>query len=100
MLTLTFAPTAADKYIQGHKGTVAAQDGAPGGSYLTATTSAGSGNMSDYMFVIDYRILRAYQLCSLMQVTMQVLHKRLPQVSMLSQVFTTMNVKYVLLEDQ
>jgi len=48
------APTANDKYIQGCKGTVITTDGAPGGSYLTAPAVAGS--LSNYYFVIDYRI--------------------------------------------
>jgi hypothetical protein len=49
------APAATEKYIQGHKGTVAGQDGAPGGSYLTSI--AAPGTFSNYYFTIDYRIL-------------------------------------------
>ncbi len=49
------APLATEKYIQGHKGTVAGQDGCPGGSYLTSTAAVGT--FSDYYFTIDYRIL-------------------------------------------
>jgi hypothetical protein len=51
------APTVTDKYIQGSKGTATAApgDGAPGGSYLTATV--GASGFTDYYFVIDYRIV-------------------------------------------
>ena len=47
------SPAVDQKYIQGQFGT-ATGEGAPGGSYLTATLAAGT---SDYYFVIDYRIL-------------------------------------------
>ena len=94
------APTAADKYIQGHKGTVAAQDGAPGGSYLTATTSAGSGNISDYMFIIDYRILPGLPAVFPNAGDNAGTSQSLTAGQYAQPGVYSMNVKYVLLEDQ
>lgn len=48
-------PTAGDKYIQGHAGTGVGTQGAPGGSYLIETPALGT--FSNFYFTVDYRIL-------------------------------------------
>jgi len=93
------APDADQKYIQGHFGTVAGQDGAPGGSYLIATPGVGQ-DFTDYYFTIDYRILpglpAVFPAAGLNDGTSEAL---LPGSYANPGVYT-MNVKYILLEDQ
>ena len=95
------APLIDQKYIQGHSGTNAGQ-GAPGGSYLTAITPAGS--FSDYYFTIDYRILPGlpaiFPNAGLNSGTAQdIVTVNGPNTYAEPGVYT-MNVKYILLEDQ
>jgi hypothetical protein len=95
------APLIDQKYIQGHSGTNAGQ-GAPGGSYLTAITPAGS--FSDYYFTIDYRILPGlpaiFPNAGLNNGTPQdIVTVNGPNTYAEPGVYT-MNVKYILLEDQ
>ena len=96
------APAVDQKYIQGCKGTGAGTDGAPGGSYLTASPSAGT--FSDYYFVIDYRILPG--LPAIFPNAGQNDGTALDLVtvngagSYANPGVYTMNVKYILLEDQ
>jgi len=96
------APGADQKYIQGHKGTVAGQDGAPGGSYLTATPAPGT--FSDYYFVIDYRILPGlpaiFPNAGLNDGTAEDLVTVNGAGAYANPGVYTMNVKYILLEDQ
>jgi len=98
-----YTPPAADqKYIQGHSGTVAGQDGAPGGSYLTATPAPGT--FSDYYFVIDYRILPSlpaiFPNAGLNDGTARDLVTVNGAGAYANPGVYTMNVKYILLEDQ
>lgn len=96
------APAADQKYIQGHKGTNAGQDGAPGGSYLTATPTPGT--FSDYYFVIDYRILPGlpaiFPNAGLNDGTPLDLVTVNGAGAYANPGVYTMNVKYILLEDQ
>lgn len=96
------APAADQKYIQGHSGTVAGQDGAPGGSYLTATPAPGT--FSDYYFVIDYRILPGlpaiFPNAGLNDGTAEDLVTINGAGTYANPGVYTMNVKYILLEDQ
>jgi len=93
------APGAGQKYIQGHFGTVAGQDGAPGGSYLIATPGVGQ-DFTDYYFTIDYRILpglpAVFPAAGLNDGTSEALLTG----SYANPGVYTMNVKYILLEDQ
>ncbi len=92
-------PTATDKYIQGHAGTLAGDDGAPGGSYLIATPGVGQ-DFTDYYFTIDYRILpglpAVFPAAGLNDGTSEALAVG----SYANPGVYTMNVKYILLEDQ
>jgi len=96
------APAATEKYIQGCKGTAAGLDGAPGGSYLTATPAPGS--FSDYYFVIDYRILPGlpaiFPNAGLNNATPEDLVTVNGAGAYANPGVYTMNVKYILLEDQ
>ncbi len=96
------APLATEKYIQGHKGTVAGQDGAPGGSYLIANPPAGT--FSDYYFTIDYRILPGLPAIFKNAGTNAGVAEDLVTINGAGTYANpgvyTMNVKYVLLEDQ
>ncbi len=96
------APGAAEKYIQGHSGTVAGQDGAPGGSYLTAVVAAGT--FSDYYFTIDYRILPGLPAIFPNAGTNAGVAEDLVTVNAAGAYANpgvyTMDVKYILLEDQ
>ncbi|MGY6561740.1 MAG: hypothetical protein ACXITV_06505 [Luteibaculaceae bacterium] len=47
-------PLAADRYIAGHAGNLAAGEGVPGGSYLLTSDPAGT---SSFFYTIDYRIV-------------------------------------------
>jgi len=97
------APGADQKYIQGTRGTAIDAlgnpvDGAPGGSYLISVPPAGS--FSDYYFTIDYRIVPSlpaiFPNAGLNDGTSEAITGGLyaqPGVY-------TMNVKYILLEDQ
>lgn len=92
------APGADQKYIQGHAGTIAGQDGAPGGSYLIDVPAPGT--FSNFYFTIDYRILpglpATFPAAGLNDGTSEALaagEYANPGVY-------TMNVKYILLEDQ
>ena len=95
------APAAGEKYIQGTAGTAAAGvgQGALGGSYLTALPAAGS--FSDYYFVIDYRIVPGLPATF----PYAALNDGTPEAIAAAGAYArpgvyTMNVKYVLLEDQ
>lgn len=81
-----------EKYIQGHF-TDGVTDAAPGGSYLTQ-----SGTTSDYYFVLDYRILPGlpaiFPAAGLNDGTSEAI------AGYAQSGVYTMNVKYVLLEDQ
>lgn len=95
-------PGADQKYIQGHNGTIAGQDGAPGGSYLTSIAPAGT--FSDYYFTIDYRILPSlpaiFPNAGLNDGTAEdIVSVNGPDTYAEPGVYT-MNVKYILLEDQ
>ena len=91
------APTADDKYIQGQAGT-AAGEGADGGSYLATD---GTSLTSDYYFIIDYRILPGLPAVfpfagssgAATPVSEALATYAAPGVY-------SMNVKYILLEDQ
>ena len=93
------APAITEKYIQGQKGTVLGTMGAPGGSYLTQ-----GGNTSNYYFTIDYRILPGLPAifpCAGTNVPVgeDIETANLPGNYAAPGVYS-MNVKYVLLEDQ
>lgn len=94
-------PTAAEKYIQGTQST-AAGNGAPGGSFLTATAVPPA--FTDYYFVLDYRIVPG--LPAIFPAAGTNAGAPLDLVSTFgAQAYAqpgiyTMNVKYVLLEDQ
>jgi len=96
------APGADQKYIQGHSGTIAGQDGAPGGSYLTAIAPAGT--FSDYYFTIDYRILPSlpaiFPNAGLNNGTAEDIVSVNGANTYAEPGVYTMNVKYILLEDQ
>lgn len=97
------APGADQKYIQGHAGTLAGMDGAPGGSYLTAV--AAPGTFTDYYFTIDYRILPGlpaiFPNAGLNDgITIQDLVTVNGAGAYANPGVYTMDVKYVLLEDQ
>lgn len=87
-------PDAGQKYIQGHFDSGIA-DAAPGGSYLTE-----SGTTSDYYFVLDYRILPGlpaiFPAAGLNDGTLEAIAGG----NYAQSGVYTMNVKYVLLEDQ
>lgn len=87
-------PDNGEKYIQGHFDSGVA-DAAPGGSYLTQ-----SGTTSDYYFVLDYRILpglpAVFPASGLNDGTLE----GIAAGSYAQSGVYTMNVKYVLLEDQ
>jgi hypothetical protein len=94
-------PAVGEKYIQGMSGTAAALtgQGAPGGSYLTATPAVGT--FSDYYFVIDYRIVPS--LPAVFPYAGQ--NDGTSDAIAVAGAYArpgvyTMNVKYVLLEDQ
>lgn len=96
------APGADQKYIQGHAGTVAGDDGAPGGSYLIANPPAGT--FSDYYFTIDYRIVPGlpaiFPLASDNASNPEDLVTTFGAGAYANPGVYTMNVKYILLEDQ
>lgn len=96
------APAADQKYIQGHAGTIASQDGAPGGSYLTSIAPAGT--FSDYYFTIDYRILPGlpaiFPNAGLNDGTPEDIVSVNGVATYAEPGVYTMNVKYILLEDQ
>ncbi|PKP22819.1 MAG: hypothetical protein CVU05_02245 [Bacteroidetes bacterium HGW-Bacteroidetes-21] len=97
------APGVDQKYIQGHSGTVAGDDGAPGGSYLIASPGVGQ-DFTDYYFTIDYRIVPG------LPAIFPFAGDNLGNAEDLETVNAagayanpgvyTMNVKYILLEDQ
>ena len=93
-------PLATDKYIQGHKGTGVLLS-APGGSYLT--TTAVLGTFSNFYFTIDYRILpglpATFKMAGTSALASQALDFVVPGTYAEPGVYT-MNVKYILLEDQ
>ncbi len=94
-------PTNAEKYIQGTQST-AAGDGAPGGSFLTATAVPPA--FTDYYFVIDYRIVPGLPAIFPAAGTnagtaLNLVTVNGPQAYARPGIYT-MNVKYVLLEDQ
>ncbi|MCX7861704.1 MAG: hypothetical protein N2449_01765 [Bacteroidales bacterium] len=94
-------PGVDQKYIQGQFGTNAGE-GAPGGSYLTAIAPAGT--FSDYYFTIDYRILPGlpaiFPNAGLNDGTAEdIVTVNGPNTYAEPGVYT-MNVKYILLEDQ
>jgi len=95
------APALTEKYIQGHKGVegALAGGGASGGSYLTATV----GN-SDFYFTIDYRIVPGlpaiFPNAGLNDGTAQDLVTDNAAGAYANPGIYTMNVKYILLEDQ
>lgn len=87
-------PDAGQKYIQGHF-TAGATDAAPGGSYLTE-----SGTTSDYYFVLDYRILPGLPAVFPAAGDNAGALEGLVAPAYAQSGVYTMNVKYVLLEDQ
>ena len=91
------APGVAEKYIQGHS-TTAVNCGAPGGSYLTANPPAGT--FSDYHFTIDYRILPGLPAILPNAGTNAGVSEALVPPAYAEPGVYTMNVKYILLEDQ
>lgn len=95
------APGNNQKYIQGQAGT-AAGEGAPGGSYLTAIAPAGT--FSDYYFTIDYRILPGlpaiFPNAGLNDGTAEDIVTVNGAGTYAEPGVYTMNVKYILLEDQ
>ncbi len=91
------APGVAEKYIQGHSG-VGALLSAPGGSYLTANPAAGT--FSDYYFTIDYRILPSLPATFPAAGTNAGAPHALAAGTYANPGVYTMNVKYILLEDQ
>ena len=91
------APGVAEKYIQGHS-TTAVNCGAPGGSYLTANAPAGT--FSDYHFTIDYRILPGLPAVFPNAGTNAGVSEALVPPAYAEPGVYTMNVKYILLEDQ
>ncbi len=97
-----YTPPAVDqKYIQGQAGT-GVNEGAPGGSYLTAITPAGT--FSDYYFTIDYRILPGlpaiFPNAGLNDGTQEDIAFVNGAGTYAEPGVYTMNVKYILLEDQ
>ena len=96
------APTNAQKYIQGTQGTVLGADGAPGGSYLTAKPAAGT--FSDYYFTIDYRIVPGLPAIFPFAGTNAGVREDIETANAVGNYARpgvyTMNVKYILLEDQ
>lgn len=94
-------PTAAHKYIAGHSGTTATgADGVPGGSYLTA-----GGLTSNYYYSIDYRILPGLPAIFPMAysadgTTAEDLVTANAAGAYAQPGVYTMNVQYILLEDQ
>jgi hypothetical protein len=89
-------PAAGEKYIQGHAGVV---DFAPGGSYLTTTTTS-----SIYYYVIDYRIVPGLPVifptaADNVPTNLDLVTVNGPGSYAQPGVYT-MNVKYVLLENQ
>lgn len=95
------APGLDQKYIQGQAGT-GTNEGAPGGSYLTATVPAGT--FSDYYFTIDYRILPGlpaiFPNAGLNDGTAEDIQSINGPGTYAEPGVYTMNVKYILLEDQ
>ncbi|NVO03077.1 MAG: hypothetical protein HXX09_10305 [Bacteroidetes bacterium] len=94
------APAVDEKYIQGQKGTaILVGEGAPGGSYLTE-----GGNTSDYYFTIDYRILPGlpaiFPCAGLNDNTSEDIVTANAAGNYAAPGVYSMNVKYVLLEDQ
>jgi len=96
------APANTEKYIQGTQGTVLGQDGAPGGSYLTAKPAAGT--FSDYYFTIDYRIVPGLPAIFPFAGTNAGVQEDIETANAVGNYARpgvyTMNVKYILLEDQ
>jgi len=94
-------PAITEKYIQGMKGT-AITDGAPGGSYLTQTPALGT--FSEYYFTIDYRILPGlpaiFPAAGLNDGTAEDLVTTNAAGAYANPGVYSMDVKYVLLEDQ
>jgi hypothetical protein len=88
-------PTVADKYIQGEAGTAALQQ-APGGSYLTV----GSAGPNIYYYSIDYRILPGLPAVFPAAGTNAGASTALVAPQFARPGIYTMDVKYVLLEDQ
>jgi hypothetical protein len=94
------APGVDQKYIQGQFGTALAPgEGAPGGSYLTQ-----GGTTSDYYFTIDYRILpglpATFPCAGLNDNTPEDIVSANAIGNYAAPGYYSMNVKYVLLEDQ
>ena len=95
-------PVAGEKYIQGTAGTASGQ-GAPGGSYLTATSTPPA--FTDYYFVLDYRIIPGLPAIFPAAGDNHGVAEDLVTQTGSAQAYArpgiyTMNVKYVLLEDQ
>lgn len=91
-------PGVGDKYIQGHFG-VGVANSAPGGSYLTATPIL-LQNFTDYYFTIDYRILPSLPATFPAAGTNAGVTHALAAGTYANPGVYTMNVKYILLEDQ
>lgn len=96
------SPGLTDKYIQGDFSTAVGTDGAPGGSYLTQ-----GGTTSEYYFTIDYRILPGLPAIFPYAGNTGVAYtsEDIETVSGVTGSYAapgiyTMNVKYILLEDQ
>jgi hypothetical protein len=93
------APAVGEHYIQGASGIRAANDlGAPGGSYLTAQPVAGA--FSDFYFVIDYRILPGLPAVFPLASSGAGVFEGLADPAYAEPGVYSMDVKYVLLEDQ
>jgi hypothetical protein len=94
------APALTEKYLQGDKGISAGPaDGAPGGSYLTAVVNPATG-MTDFYFIIDYRIVPGLPAVFPFAGTNAFVSEAIPAGSYASPGVYTMDVKYVILEDQ
>jgi len=95
------APAVGEHYIQGTKGTAVGTDfGAPGGSYLTAQPVAGT--FSDYYFIIDYRIVPGLPAVFPLAFSggAAPVFEGLTPPSYAEPGVYSMDVKYILLEDQ
>lgn len=89
------SPAVTQKYIQGQFGTGVGM-GAPGGSYLTS----GALNTSAYYFTIDYRILPGLPATFPCAGTNAVVSEAIVAPAYAAPGVYSMNVKYILLEDQ
>lgn len=90
-------PTTANKYISGESGTGLGKS-IVGGSYLTTTVAAGS--FSAYMYTIDYRIRPGLPAVFPFAGTNASVTEQITAGSYATPGVYTMDVKYVLVEDQ